>query len=274
MGPRPAPGPALEPPPRSARRRVGRLRHARQDVQGPDRRAAGVADRAPARARDAAAPPRPSTSTRSSSSRSRSTASRRARATRAASRCASRACCATAPDKRPDEADTIATVRTLHEARAGGVSLPRRDEQHAQHRQHRPRPCTRVTRSPRWIRASATVTTGNSELEHGRDREQLQRRRDRVGEVRDHVEHADAGDHARSPRRSTRTLTRRTRTTMRDRSPARTTRSTNGAQYGSTAEAREKITSSVPSSTAASTAKPMPRRPRAWPSPRTSRRRA
>ena len=46
-----------------------------------------------------------------------------------------------------------------------------------------------------------------------------------------------------------------------------TTRSTSGAQYGSTAEAREKNTSSVPSNSAASTPKPMPRRPRAWPSP-------
>ena len=56
---------------------------------------------------------------RSSSSRSRSTASRRARATPAAWRCASRASCATAPTSAPAEADTIATVRMLHEARTG-----------------------------------------------------------------------------------------------------------------------------------------------------------
>src|SRR6476469_9980120 len=40
-----------------------------------------------------------------------------------------------------------------------------------------------------------------------------------------------------------------------------TARSTNGAQYASTAEAREKNTSSVPRSSAAITPKPMPRRP-------------
>ena len=61
--------------------------------------------------------PRPSTCARSWWSRSRSTASRRARAIPAAWRCASRACCATAPDKRADEADTIATVRALQARR-------------------------------------------------------------------------------------------------------------------------------------------------------------
>ena len=51
-----------------------------------------------------------STSAPSSSSRSPSTACSAARATRAAWRCASRACCATAPDKRAEEADTLAAV--------------------------------------------------------------------------------------------------------------------------------------------------------------------
>ena len=53
VGPRPPPRPALEPPPRRARRGDRRLGDARQDVQGPHRRAARVADGAAARARDA-----------------------------------------------------------------------------------------------------------------------------------------------------------------------------------------------------------------------------
>ena len=67
-------------------------------------------------------------------------------------------------------------------------------------------------------------------------------------------------------RRSTRTFTRRTSTTVRI-VPIEKMRSTSGAQYGSSSEAREKITSRVPSSTAASTANAMPRRPRAWSPP-------
>ena len=43
-------------------------------------------------------------------SRSRSTACRRARATRAASRCGSRACCATGRTSRRREADTLEAV--------------------------------------------------------------------------------------------------------------------------------------------------------------------
>ena len=84
-------GQALEPPPRRPRSRRRRLRHARQDVQGHDRRDARLADGASARARDAHARATSSTSGPSSSSRSRSTACRRARSTRAAWRCASRA---------------------------------------------------------------------------------------------------------------------------------------------------------------------------------------
>ena len=47
---------------------------------------------------------------RSSSSRSRSTACRRARATRAASRCGSRACVRHRPDKPAAQADTLEAV--------------------------------------------------------------------------------------------------------------------------------------------------------------------
>ena len=70
-------------------------------------------------------------------------------------------------DKRADEADTIATVRMLHAARSGerlGALSPQPRAARPSIVSTEPVPCTRVTRSPRWIRASATVTTGNSEL--------------------------------------------------------------------------------------------------------------
>ena len=76
------------------------LRDARQDVQGPDRRDAHVADRARCSRSRPAATTGPSTCGRSWWSRSRSTACRRAAATRAASRCGSRACSATGPTSR------------------------------------------------------------------------------------------------------------------------------------------------------------------------------
>ena len=74
---------------------TGELRHARQDLQGHDRRDARVADGGAADARGRARR-RPCTCAPSSSSRSRSTTCRRARAIPAASRCASRASRATA----------------------------------------------------------------------------------------------------------------------------------------------------------------------------------
>ena len=72
-------------------------------------------------------------------------------------------------DKRADEADTIATVRLLHAARTARGERPASSHPAATSStpsivSTEPVPCTRVTRSPRWIRASATVTTGNSEL--------------------------------------------------------------------------------------------------------------
>ena len=79
----------------SARATTGRVRDARQDVQGADRRDARVADRGAARRWRPGATGTSCTCGRSSSWRSPSTACRRARATRAASRCGSRACCAT-----------------------------------------------------------------------------------------------------------------------------------------------------------------------------------
>ena len=88
VGPRPAAGLAVEPAPRRPGSRRG-VRHGRQDVQGPHRRAADVADRRVPGARR-----RPPTATScssgpSSSSRSRSTACRRRLGTPAASRCGS-----------------------------------------------------------------------------------------------------------------------------------------------------------------------------------------
>ena len=88
VGPRPPAGLAVEPPPRGPRSR-GRLRHGRQDLQGPDRRAAHLADRGAAGARGRGATGSWSTCGPSWSSRSPSTACRPAPATRAAWRCAS-----------------------------------------------------------------------------------------------------------------------------------------------------------------------------------------
>ncbi len=79
---------------RAERRR--RVRDARQDLQGPDRRDARLADRAPAGARGASSAGSSSRSAPSSSSRSPSTASRSRRGTPAASPCASPASCGTA----------------------------------------------------------------------------------------------------------------------------------------------------------------------------------
>ena len=76
---------------------TGGFRHAGQDVQGHDRRDAGLADRAVHRAGRSARPTATSSSCAPSrSSRSRSTACSARRATRAAWRCGSPGCCATA----------------------------------------------------------------------------------------------------------------------------------------------------------------------------------
>ena len=114
----PARGLALQPAPRRPRprrrvRRAGRVRDGRQDVQGPHRRAAALADRdVPGRSR-CVAPPTRCGSRRPSWSRSRSTACsgrprypggialRFARVKRYRD------------DKRPEDADTIQTLRGL-----------------------------------------------------------------------------------------------------------------------------------------------------------------
>ena len=57
VGPRPANRMAEQPAPRRARSGARRIRHARQDLQGTDRRDAGVADGDAARARDLTRPP-------------------------------------------------------------------------------------------------------------------------------------------------------------------------------------------------------------------------
>ena len=84
------------------RPRPGRqLRHGRQDVQGPDRRAAALADRAAAAAVHRRPRATSCTCARSWSSRSRSTACRSRRATPAAWRCASPGSAATGRTSRP-----------------------------------------------------------------------------------------------------------------------------------------------------------------------------
>ena len=107
-------GQALEPPPRRARPASGGLRHARQDLQGHDRRDARVADGAAARRSRPVATGTSSTCGPSSSSRSPSTACRRARTIRAAMALRFARVKGYRPDKRADEADTIETVRAIH----------------------------------------------------------------------------------------------------------------------------------------------------------------
>ncbi len=118
VGLRPPPRLALQHPPRRPRRQKRRvLRHARQDLQGHDRRDARLADRAVHRARPR--PGRPSTTTTSSSVRpeqvveiafdglQRSTRYPGGMALRFARVVRYR------DDKTPDQADTIETVREL-----------------------------------------------------------------------------------------------------------------------------------------------------------------
>ena len=114
MGPRPAQGLALQPAPRRARSGERRLRDARQDVQGHDRRDARVADEGiPRTPHDAPgdATSGPCTCGRSSWSRSRSTTCRKARTIPAALALRFARVKGYRPDKRPEEADTIDTVR-------------------------------------------------------------------------------------------------------------------------------------------------------------------
>ena len=90
VGPRAPAGLAVEPPPRRARPAHGRVRDGRKVLQGADRRAPRLADEGAARARDRAGRGSRCWCARSSWSRSRWTACSPRRATRAASRCASR----------------------------------------------------------------------------------------------------------------------------------------------------------------------------------------
>ena len=101
----------------------------------------------------------------SSSSRSPSTACRRARATPAAWRCASPACCATATTSAPTRPTrSRPCARCTPRARLRQRLYPAATSSTPTIVRTEPPSCTRVTRSPRWIRASATVTTGKSEL--------------------------------------------------------------------------------------------------------------
>ncbi len=105
---------ALEPPPRSPRSRERRLRDARQDLQGPDRRDPRLADRRSSRSSPWAPTAGPSTSAPSWSSRSPSATSRRARNTPAAWPSASPASSATATTRR--------RPRRIRSRRCGGSS--------------------------------------------------------------------------------------------------------------------------------------------------------
>ena len=105
-----------QPAPRRARSGGRRLRHARQDVQGPHRRDAGLADRAPARARGRAA-------TTDVHVRPELVAEIAFNDVQACPRYPAASPCASPgsgyrPDKSAAEADTIETLRALH---AGGL---------------------------------------------------------------------------------------------------------------------------------------------------------
>ena len=118
MGPRPPPRLAEQPAPRRARRRR-RVRHARQDVQGPDRR-----DARPGRpsacsrwriGRDDWTRPRPPRA--GGRDRLRRRPDQHALPGRRR-RCASRASCATGPTRSAAEADTLDAVLAVHAAGA------------------------------------------------------------------------------------------------------------------------------------------------------------
>ena len=119
VGPRPAAAAGCRTCTSGARDPSRRVRHARQDVQGPDRRDARVADRGAAGARGRRATTGRCSCGPSWSSRSRSTACRRRRATPAASRCASPASCATAPT-RPPSRPTPSTTCSRSETGVSG----------------------------------------------------------------------------------------------------------------------------------------------------------
>ena len=114
-GQRPALAVAVEPPPRRARCGERAVRHARQDVQGPDRRDAAVADRQAARARGVE---RRLDGLRAPGAGGRDRLQRRAGVaalSRPASPCASPASSATGRRSRPSEADTLQAVREIFE---------------------------------------------------------------------------------------------------------------------------------------------------------------
>ena len=103
-------------------------------------------------------------------------------------------------DKRADEADTIETVRMLHAARSAEAAISAgRHEQDACHRQHGSRLLHARHALAQMDARERDRHDRKQRAEHGRDREQLQRGRDGVGEVREHVEHADARDHGQAP---------------------------------------------------------------------------
>ena len=119
MGWRTAAGLVEQPPPRRTRRGGRRLRHARQDLQGADRRDTCMADPPAARAGDRSRPPR--TSGRCSLSRSPSTRCRSAGAIRAGPRCGSRASNATATTRpRPRPTRSRPCVRSAGRSRPLG----------------------------------------------------------------------------------------------------------------------------------------------------------
>ena len=110
----PAAGLAVQHPPRRPRPGTARrVRDAGQDVQGHDRRDAGLADRAVPRAGDAPRRLRSCTCGPSRSSRSPSTACSAPPATPAAWRCASPGWCATATTRTPPRPTPSTTVRAL-----------------------------------------------------------------------------------------------------------------------------------------------------------------
>ena len=113
VGPRPAPGLAVQPAPGRPRPGDRRVRDAGQDVQGPHRRDAALADRTVQGARASRTTAGWSRCGRSRWWRSPSTGCRRRRAIRAGWRCGSPGCCATATTSAAEDADTIDMVKAI-----------------------------------------------------------------------------------------------------------------------------------------------------------------
>ena len=153
MGERPPPRLVVQSPPGRPRLRW-RLRHARQDVQGPDRRVAGAGRPSTSSTWRSGGIPTPSTSNRPPSSRSPATASRCPGDTPEGWPCASPACCATGRTRRPP-------TRTPSTPYGCSWARPPRSVRSGRHRALSPFPRAKPASARKISRADAGFARGN-----------------------------------------------------------------------------------------------------------------